>query len=89
MRRFDEPRRGRAFSKPERATGFEYTDKRIAVVLLAGKPTNRLEVIATQFSGLVAEYRTSSSQTGTRTELAGMSRFRPEDAILDALLGSY
>lgn len=50
----------RAFSKAERATGFEYTDQRIAVVLLAGKSTNRLEVFNTPFPGEMGQYATTS-----------------------------
>src|SRR5690606_15410578 len=49
-----------AFAKAERSTGLEYTDGRIAVVLLAGKATNRLEVFDTPFPGEQREYPTTS-----------------------------
>src|SRR5690606_18073009 len=47
-----------AFAKAERGTGLEYTDQRIAVVLLAGKATNRLEVFETRFPGEQRQYPT-------------------------------
>lgn len=39
----------RAFSKPERATGYAYTDERVQVVLLNGMFTNRLDVYDAPF----------------------------------------
>lgn len=49
-----------AFAKAERSTGLEYTDERIAVVLLAGKATNRLEVFDTPFPGEQRQFPTTS-----------------------------